>query len=237
MASYSRKQVAESIKGVFKQKGIVLNQYAEQKGITPTQIYSILNGESYISPKWALRFNQDLGLNMAFCIGGDLPIMDPEHEYDILLSAATAYLEAVEIVDALRDEFDSNLEVLSAKDKAKYLKAISDAQTKKIAEAAELKEILRAGWKEDDGGLDIVTEKLQPTKHLKLHEAIEQVILEAGRPLTYTEIARKINEQHLYERKRDNAPVPASQISARVKNYTNLFIETKDGGVTKVNIK
>lgn len=57
---------------------------------------------------------------------------------------------------------------------------------------------------------------------MKLHEAIVKVLREASTALTFTEIAKLINRQGLYARK-DGKPVPASQISARVKNYPLLF--------------
>ena len=67
----------------------------------------------------------------------------------------------------------------------------------------------------------------KPMSELKLHEAIEMVIKEAGRPLTFTEIAKQINARNLYSRQ-DRTPVPASQISARVKNYPSWFTVNRD---------
>ncbi len=68
--------------------------------------------------------------------------------------------------------------------------------------------------------------QIRPQK-LKLHEAIEQILSEHNRPLTATEIAEKINKRNLYQRG-DGNPVPTSQIHARVKNYTSLFIKTEN---------
>ena len=51
---------------------------------------------------------------------------------------------------------------------------------------------------------------------MTLHEAIEQVIRQAGRPLSTREICDLINSQNLYSRK-DGKPVPTSQIGARVR--------------------
>jgi hypothetical protein len=50
---------------------------------------------------------------------------------------------------------------------------------------------------------------------ITLHEAIEQVIRKAGRPLSSREIRDLINSQGLYHRD-DGKPVPTSQIGARV---------------------
>ena len=57
---------------------------------------------------------------------------------------------------------------------------------------------------------------------MTLHEAIEQVIRKAGRPLSTREISNVINSRKLYRRE-DGQPVPTSQIGARVKNYPQWF--------------
>lgn len=58
---------------------------------------------------------------------------------------------------------------------------------------------------------------------LKLHEAIQIVLKESGRPMSCREIADEVNKQGLYHRKKDDKPVPPGQISLRVKNYPLLF--------------
>ncbi|MBN1184000.1 MAG: N-6 DNA methylase [Bacteroidales bacterium] len=63
---------------------------------------------------------------------------------------------------------------------------------------------------------------------MTLHEAIEKVLKEAGKPLSAREIADKINEKKLYFRG-DREPVPSSQIHARVKNYPAWFMKTGNG--------
>ena len=70
---------------------------------------------------------------------------------------------------------------------------------------------------------------------MKLHEAIEKVLQEASTALTFTEIAKLINRQGLYARK-DGKPVPASQISARVKNYPLLFDIDRSVSPIKISI-
>jgi hypothetical protein len=57
---------------------------------------------------------------------------------------------------------------------------------------------------------------------VKLHEAITQVLGDQE-SLSSSEIAGEINRFGLYTRG-DGQPVPASQISARVNNYPNLFV-------------
>ena len=70
---------------------------------------------------------------------------------------------------------------------------------------------------------------------MKLHEAIQEVIRESGKALTFTEIAKQINAQKLYTRK-DGQPVPASQISARVKNYPQLFLVNNESSPKSVSL-
>ena len=62
---------------------------------------------------------------------------------------------------------------------------------------------------------------------MTLHEAIIEVIKEAGKPLAKNEIANRINEGKLYTRG-DGNPVPTNQISARINNYPDLFTVNSD---------
>lgn len=62
---------------------------------------------------------------------------------------------------------------------------------------------------------------------MTLHEAIAKV-LAGGKRLQSGQIADAINRQRLYVRG-DGRPVPSSQISARVRNYSHLF--NRDGGL------
>ena len=97
-----------------------------------------------------------------------------------------------------------------------------------MKESAELAVLLKKGWNEDGDEEEPQTiNTSKPMLELKLHEAIEMVIKEAGRPLTFTEIAKQINARNLYSRQ-DRTPVPASQISARVKNYPSWFTVNRD---------
>ncbi len=57
---------------------------------------------------------------------------------------------------------------------------------------------------------------------MTLHEAIQKILRDAKKPLSTSEIASSINLQRLYNRG-DGSPIPASQISARIKNYPDLF--------------
>lgn len=66
---------------------------------------------------------------------------------------------------------------------------------------------------------------------MTLHEAIAVVLKEAGRPLTKDEIANEINANKLYQRKKDNKPLPAFQVGLRVKNYPKLFKVCPNGTI------
>lgn len=55
---------------------------------------------------------------------------------------------------------------------------------------------------------------------LKLHEAIFQVLLDAGEPLTANEIAARIRERNLYQPPRSGHELRGGQVSARVGNAT-----------------
>lgn len=234
MQKHSPAEVAQTIKDLFKKKGIQMNDFARDNNITPNQMYVILNGKDYVNGVWSLRLNMALGINMMYCISGALPIMDPSYEFDNLLSAATSYKEAVELEDRIRDEYETIRESLSEKERTAFVRAIAEARRNKMEEATALAVLLKKGWNED--GEDEETQRTQITSpRLKLHEAIAKVIKDAGHPLTYTEIANAINENNLYVRKKDNAPVPASQISARVKNYPHLFTTCSESGVSKID--
>ncbi|WP_282087958.1 N-6 DNA methylase [Aquimarina algiphila] len=66
---------------------------------------------------------------------------------------------------------------------------------------------------------------------MTLHEAIEQVLQNAEKPLFSKDIADIINNQKLYIRK-DGLPVSASQITTRANNYSKLF--TRETGKIKL---
>ena len=233
---HSSQEVAQTIKNLFKQGGKQLNDFARENGVTPTQLYAVLSGDKYINAAWAIKFNMEVGVEIMYCMFGDMPIMDSNHEFVKLLSAATSYKEAVEAEDKLRDEFELNQESLSPAEKAAYVKAIAEARKNKMKESAELTVLLKKGWSEDgDEEEQQTTDNLKPMSELKLHEAIEMVIKEAGKPLTFTEIAKQINARKLYSRK-DGAPVPASQISARIKNYPSWFTVNRDESPATVSI-
>ena len=66
---------------------------------------------------------------------------------------------------------------------------------------------------------------------MTLHEAIEQVLQNAEKPLQSRDIADIINNLKLYKRK-DGLPVSASQVTTRANNYTKLF--TRETGKVKL---
>lgn len=62
---------------------------------------------------------------------------------------------------------------------------------------------------------------------MTLHQSIVEVLTATGRPLTSREVADEVNRRRLYVRA-DRQPLGASQVSARVRNYPGLFIESAD---------
>ena len=208
---HTSQDVAQTIKNLFKQSGKQLNDFARDNGVTPTQLYAVLSGDKYINAAWAIKFNMEVGVEIMYCMFGDMPIMDSKHEFDKLLFAVTSY-------------------------KAACVRAIAEARKNKMKESAELAVLLKKGWNEDGDEEEPQTINTpKPMSELKLHEAIEMVIKEAGRPLTFTEIAKQINARNLYSRQ-DRTPVPASQISARVKNYPSWFTVNRDETPATVSI-
>lgn len=235
MVIHSARQVAQTIKEQFKLNNIQLTSFARDNGVTPTQIYSILSGKEYIPAPWALKFNSVLSISIFYAVSGNLPAIDPEHKYDVLLEAATKFKEAVDLEDRIRVEDERIEGELDDAGKAKFRKALLDARLNRMKLGAELTPILKEGWNEDgEEDEPAVMEAVVTTGTMKLHEAIGLAIREAGHPLTYTEIANAVNEGHLYSRK-DGTPVPASQISARVKNYPQLFSVNNESGVSRID--
>ena len=66
---------------------------------------------------------------------------------------------------------------------------------------------------------------------MTLHEAIIQVLKTAGRPMSTTEIADKLNHNGLY-RKRDGSAISAFQIHGRTRKYSHLF--DRDGSMVSL---
>lgn len=234
--THTEQQVATTIRDLFKKKGMQLKDFANEQGISINNLYVALKGDKYLSANLAFRFNQELGISFSYCVSGMLPVMDPNYEFDKLLSAATWYKKAVETEDRLRDDYERNEENLSQEEKAFYKKAIAEARMNKMKESIELAALLKKGWNEE--GDEEETRGDVPsifTPVLKLHEAIEMVINEAGRPLTFTEIAKQINAKNLYTRK-DRKLVPSSQISARIENYPTWFAVNRDEKPATVSV-
>lgn len=61
-----------------------------------------------------------------------------------------------------------------------------------------------------------------------LHTAIAEVLESSGRAMSPAEIAEHINRHGLYSR-RDGSPLPANQVSARIRRYPALFSSTPSG--------
>lgn len=61
-----------------------------------------------------------------------------------------------------------------------------------------------------------------------LHEAIEKVLIQKGRPMSTGEIADELNK-NLWYQKKDGSKIKAYQIHGRTKNYDHLF--DRDGSI------
>ncbi|MDL5045483.1 DNA-deoxyinosine glycosylase [Oscillatoria amoena NRMC-F 0135] len=57
---------------------------------------------------------------------------------------------------------------------------------------------------------------------MKLHEAIEKLLRQTGRPMTTQQIADELNKNGWYQKK-DGSTIQAFQIHGRTKNYANIF--------------
>lgn len=57
---------------------------------------------------------------------------------------------------------------------------------------------------------------------MTLHEAIEKLLLQTGRPMTTQQIAYELNKNGWYQ-KRDGSKINAFQIHGRTKNYAKIF--------------
>ena len=75
---------------------------------------------------------------------------------------------------------------------------------------------------------------------MTLHEAIEKLLRQTGRPMTTQQIADELNKNGWYQKK-DGSIIQAFQIHGRTRNYPNIF--DRDGstvsliGQTKSNVK
>lgn len=215
-------EVAAVIKEIIKQKYGSLTTYAQEKRITPTQLYALLNGKEYLSMFSAVRFSADFDLNIEYCTEGILPVLSPKHDYNLLLESATNFFYAVRDEDKVREEYERKYESLSSEEHIQFKIVLERLRIAKAKAGCALVDALNIGWGEENPEDDI-EKPIIPKSPMKLHEAIQEVIRKSGQGLTFTEIARQINARGLYTRK-DGLPVPASQISARVKNYPQLFI-------------
>ncbi len=66
---------------------------------------------------------------------------------------------------------------------------------------------------------------------MTLHEAIEKLLRQKGKPMTTSEIAFEINRNGWYQKK-DGSAIDAFQVHGRTKNYSNLF--DRDGSMVSL---
>ena len=232
--NHTPEEVSVSIKEIIRQNYGSLSEYAFQKNITSTQLYNLLNWKEYISLFSAVSFSNDLDLNIEYCTKGILPIFSPEHDYKKLKKIAKEFFYAVKEEDDFREEFQNRVGNLSSEEINQFNVLLNKLRINKAKSACELADLLN---------LDIELEKKEEKKinlfrtynTMTLHEAIADVLCHNERPLTVTEIASCINNQRLYSRK-DGRPVPASQISARIRHYPQLFTVNRETNPQTINL-
>jgi hypoxanthine-DNA glycosylase len=66
---------------------------------------------------------------------------------------------------------------------------------------------------------------------MTLHEAIEKLLRQTGRPMTTQQIADELNKNGWYQKK-DGSTIQAFQIHGRTKNYANIF--DRDGSTVSL---
>ena len=66
---------------------------------------------------------------------------------------------------------------------------------------------------------------------MTLHEAIEKLLRQAGRPMTTQQIADELNKNGWYQKK-DGSTIQAFQIHGRTRNYVNIF--DRDGSTVSL---
>ncbi|MBV6454398.1 MAG: hypothetical protein BWX95_01715 [Bacteroidetes bacterium ADurb.Bin141] len=66
---------------------------------------------------------------------------------------------------------------------------------------------------------------------MTLHEAIEKLLLQTGRPMTTQQIADELNKNGWYQKK-DGSIIQAFQIHGRTKKYSNIF--DRDGSTVSL---
>lgn len=237
---HSPQEVAESIKNHFRKNKISIDDVAEKFGVTPHQIYNILNGKQYLSPIWGQKFEIEYGIKLSYSFKGGLPMFDQKTDSDRLIEAVKAYRAAEDLEERFIMELDK-------RDKENISEIEKEILTKLTKEKKECRNILDRlidqydiynieRQKYNGKTKETETKIIKNKSPLKLHEAIKKVIRESGRPLTFIEIATAINQQKLYFRG-DGNDVPSGQICARVRNYEKLFEVTTIDGVKHVNNK
>lgn len=243
----SPQKVAENIKEYFHANNTSIESVANKFGVPKSEIENLLNGEQYMSIQWGIQLYTAFGINFSYCSMGMPPMLDDKaDEFDMLLEAVIEYREAEDSEDNFNSVVNRlNLEELSETEKKlldqKHLELIQERKETR----SYLDYLIDQFDKSDIGRQKYYTHKNRNNKNIikyktkmKLHEAIAKVISDAGRPLTYTEIAKAINQDRLYTRG-DLEDVPTSQISARVnsRDYESLFEITTINGVQHINNK
>lgn len=67
---------------------------------------------------------------------------------------------------------------------------------------------------------------------MTLHDAIEQLLKQVGRPMTTSEIANELNQNKWYQKK-DGSNIDPFQIHGRTNNYSHIF--NRNGSIVSLN--
>lgn len=241
----SPQKVAENLKEYFRANDITIESVANIIGVDISEIENLFSGKQYLSILQGLRIHTTFGINSLYCSMGKLPMLENKaDDFDTLLEAVIDYREAVYNEENFKAVVEQlNQEELSDDDKKLLEQTHLEIINERKKEESYLDYLIDQFDKSNIGRQKYYNYKnknsnnnLEYSTKMTLHEAIAKVIRDAGRPLTFTEIAKAINQDRLYRRE-DRKDVPASQISARVKNYGTIFEVTTINDLKHVSNK
>lgn len=241
----SPQKVAENLKEYFHANDISMESVANIIGVDINEIENLFSGKQYLSILQGLRIYTTFGINSLYCSMGKLPMLENKaDDFDTLLEAVIDYREAVYNEENFKAAVEQlNQEELSDDDKKLLEQTHLEIINERKEEESYLDYLIDQFDKSNIGRQKYYNYKnknsnnnLKYSTKMTLHEAIAKVIRDAGRPLTFTEIAKAINQNRLYTRE-DGKEVPASQISARVKNYGTIFEVTTINDLKHVSNK
>lgn len=231
--THSAEEVAATVRELMQRQGITAADLADRYECTLSEVQNILSGKMYMPASWAIRLGELIGTSLLYTTFGELPVMEPRFELDKIVEASRALLKTVKMEDKLRDMIEGNS--LTIQEKRMITKELIQARKLKSDSIADLERLLNSLYNSVGHGKSEPSFVAPAKAEMKLHEAIEEALLIANKPLTYSEIAELINKYGLYRRK-DGNDVPSSQISARIKTYGSHFKVMKGDGPALIDL-